>query len=147
MGCMNRGMLMVILVPPTVYHMILSYPPTISSKATYIFLKGMDWSKVLTSKSHKRVGLACSLRQIMGRYGQPTNTMNDFLLSLPFKIGSCTIITLMGITMLILSIFGCATWLICMVCWRRIVLLLVVRLVLIIMMTMTTKMMTQCPHY
>ena len=35
-------MLLVILMPPTGYHMLLVYPPTISSKAPYSFFTRMD---------------------------------------------------------------------------------------------------------
>ena len=115
MGIMIGYILLVNLIPQILYHMLLSYPPTISSKSTYSFLIRMDWSKVLNSKSHQIFGWAWSSHQIMGSNVQPIDTLNDLLLSLPFNLGSWEIITIMGITMQIWSIFDGATCLVCMI--------------------------------
>ena len=42
MGIMIGYILLANLIPQIVYHMLLSYPPTISSKSTYSFLIRMD---------------------------------------------------------------------------------------------------------
>ena len=81
----------------------ISHAPFISTnhliKITVQLLETYGPNKGVDSKSHQRVGCDGSSSQRIGSNGQLRDTLEDLLLCVPFKIGSCAMITLMGIKM------------------------------------------------